>query len=126
VSGRYIVKANAWIAIFSFIGNYWCATQLCALPSYMLTAASTRRYTHYFYRVLKADYTFPAHRLNDVPVSLYFMTHAYFMVRPAAPLPGMPAADAHARLSSTTPCLMRRCGACAAATRLGGAAARSR
>ena len=20
---RYIVKANAWIAIFSFIGNYW-------------------------------------------------------------------------------------------------------
>jgi cycloeucalenol cycloisomerase len=21
---RYIVKANVWIAIFSFIGNYWC------------------------------------------------------------------------------------------------------
>ena len=40
-----------------------------------------RRYTHYFYRVLKADYTFPAHRLNDVPLCLYFMTHAYFMVR---------------------------------------------
>jgi len=38
------------------------------------------RYTHYFYRVLKADYTFPAHRLNDVPICLYFMTHAYFMV----------------------------------------------
>ena len=56
---RYIVKANVWIAIFSFIGNYW--------------------YTHYFYRVLKADYTFEAHRLNDVPLCLYFMTHAYFM-----------------------------------------------
>ncbi|KAK3273965.1 Bifunctional protein GlmU [Cymbomonas tetramitiformis] len=56
---RYITKANLWIAIFSFIGNYW--------------------YTHYFYHVLKADYTFPAHRLNDVPICLYFMTHAYFM-----------------------------------------------
>ena len=22
---RYVVKANAWIAIFSFIGNYWYA-----------------------------------------------------------------------------------------------------
>lgn len=32
--------------------------------------------------MLKADYTFPAHRLNDVPLCLYFMTHAYFMVRP--------------------------------------------
>ena len=30
---RYITKANVWIGIFSFIGNYW--------------------YTHYFYRVLK-------------------------------------------------------------------------
>jgi len=56
---RYVTKANLWQAIFSFVGNYW--------------------YTHYFYRVLKADYTFPAHRLNDVPICLYFMTHAYFM-----------------------------------------------
>mmetsp|Transcript_36461 Transcript_36461/g.44123 ORF Transcript_36461/g.44123 Transcript_36461/m.44123 type:complete len:300 (-) Transcript_36461:94-993(-) len=59
LSERYITKANVWIAIFSFIGNYW--------------------YTHYFYHVLKADYSFPAHRLNDVPICLYFMTHAYFM-----------------------------------------------
>ena len=36
----YILKANLWIAIFSFIGNYW--------------------YTHYFYTILKADYTFEA------------------------------------------------------------------
>ena len=56
---RYIVKANAWVAIFSFIGNYW--------------------YTHYFYHVLKADYTMDAHRLNDVPVAMYLYTHAYFM-----------------------------------------------
>mmetsp|Transcript_39296 Transcript_39296/g.54596 ORF Transcript_39296/g.54596 Transcript_39296/m.54596 type:complete len:292 (+) Transcript_39296:81-956(+) len=55
----YIFKANCWQAIFSFIGNYW--------------------YTHYFYRVLAANYTFPAHRLNDVPLCLYFMTHVYFM-----------------------------------------------
>jgi|TARA_B110000977_G_scaffold191789_1_gene264387 cycloeucalenol cycloisomerase len=55
----YIFKANVWIAIFSFIGNYW--------------------YTHYFYQVLQAKYTFDAHRLNDVPIALYFMTHAYFM-----------------------------------------------
>ena len=55
----YILKANLWIAIFSFIGNYW--------------------YTHYFYGVLKANYTFKAHRLNDVPIAMYLMTHAYFM-----------------------------------------------
>ena len=56
---RYVVKANAWIAILSFVGNYiW---------------------THYFYSVLNAKYTFDAHRLNDVPISMYLMTHAYFM-----------------------------------------------
>jgi len=59
LGARYIIKANVWIGVFSFIGNYW--------------------YTHYFYNVLKADYTFPAHRLNDVPISMYLMTHAYFM-----------------------------------------------
>lgn len=56
---RYVVKANAWIGILSFVGNYiW---------------------THYFYSVLNAKYTFDAHRLNDVPISMYLMTHAYFM-----------------------------------------------
>jgi len=59
IAQRYMTKFNLWIAIFSFIGNYW--------------------YTHYFYRILRADYTFPAHRLNDVPICLYFMTHAYFV-----------------------------------------------
>jgi cycloeucalenol cycloisomerase len=56
---RYSFKANVWLAIFSFVGNYW--------------------YTHYFYSVLKASYTFPAHRLNDVPIALYFATHFYFV-----------------------------------------------
>lgn len=55
---RYSFKANVWIAIFSFVGNYW--------------------YTHYFYTVLGARYTFPAHRLNDVPIALFFATHFYF------------------------------------------------
>jgi len=45
-SKKYWVKANVWIAIFSFIGNYY--------------------WTHYFYSVLGASYTFKAHRLNDV------------------------------------------------------------
>ncbi len=56
---RYSFKANLWIAVFSFIGNYW--------------------YTHYFYSVLQARYTFPAHRLNDVPIAMFFATHFYFV-----------------------------------------------
>ena len=43
---RYWVKANVWIAIFSFIGNYF--------------------WTHYFYDLLGAEYTFPSWRLNGV------------------------------------------------------------
>jgi len=43
---RHWVKANLWIAIFSFIGNYF--------------------WTHYFYEVLGASYTFPSWRLNNV------------------------------------------------------------
>jgi cycloeucalenol cycloisomerase len=59
LSLRYSFKANVWIAIFSFVGNYW--------------------YTHYFYSVLGAKYTFPAHRLNNVPIALFFATHFYFV-----------------------------------------------
>ena len=55
---RYSFKANVWIAIYSFIGNYW--------------------YTHYFYSVLKAQYTMPAHRLNNVPLAMFCATHFYF------------------------------------------------
>jgi cycloeucalenol cycloisomerase len=56
---RHSVKANVWVGIFAFIGSYW--------------------YTHYFYSVLKASYTFPSHRLNDVPIALYFSAHFYFV-----------------------------------------------
>ena len=55
---RYSFKANLWLAVYSFIGNYY--------------------YTHYFYNVLKAKYTMPAHRLNNVPIALFFATHFYF------------------------------------------------
>ncbi|KAI2488676.1 hypothetical protein MHU86_25730 [Fragilaria crotonensis] len=55
---RYSTKANLWIAVYSFIGNYW--------------------YTHYFYSVLKAEYTMPATRLNNVPICMFFATHFYF------------------------------------------------
>ena len=41
-----LAQANLWIAIFSFIGNYF--------------------WTHYFYSLLGARYTFPSWRLNDV------------------------------------------------------------
>ena len=36
------------------------------------------RYTHYFYCVLRANYTMPAWRLNDVPIAMFFATHFYF------------------------------------------------
>mmetsp|Transcript_9257 Transcript_9257/g.22751 ORF Transcript_9257/g.22751 Transcript_9257/m.22751 type:complete len:338 (-) Transcript_9257:56-1069(-) len=55
---RYSVKANIWIFIFGFIGNYW--------------------YTHYFYNVLEAHYTMPSWDLNGVPIPMYLATHFYF------------------------------------------------
>jgi len=55
---RYTTKANAWIFILSWVANYF--------------------WTHYFYNVLGASYTFHAWRLNDVPFALYLMTHSYF------------------------------------------------
>lgn len=45
---QYWVKANVWIAIFSFVGNYF--------------------WTHYFYHLLGASYTFPSWRLNGVSI----------------------------------------------------------
>ena len=55
---RYSTKATVYLLTYSFIGNYW--------------------YTHYFYSVLKAKYTMPAHRLNDVPIAMFLATHFYF------------------------------------------------
>ena len=58
---RYHVVANVWIAVFSYVGNYF--------------------WTHYFYQVLHASYSFPVNiQLNDVPLFLYLVTHAYFMM----------------------------------------------
>lgn len=57
-SDRYWVKATVWIAILSHVGNYF--------------------WTHYFFQLLGAEYTFDAHRLNGVPAALYLLTHAYF------------------------------------------------
>eukprot|EP01052_Picozoa_sp_SAG31_P031518 SAG31_NODE_3346_length_4376_cov_3.801496_4_plen_282_part_00 len=58
MSARYCAKANMWLVIFSFVGNWF--------------------YTHYFYSVLGASYTMPAHDLNGVPVAMFFATHFYF------------------------------------------------
>ena len=55
---RYATKALIWMSTYTFIGNYW--------------------YTHYFYSVLKASYSMPATRLNDVPIAMFFATLFYF------------------------------------------------
>lgn len=41
-----LLQANLWIAIFSYVGNYF--------------------WTHYFFTVLGASYTFPSWRMNNV------------------------------------------------------------
>ena len=61
---RYIIKANIFIGIVSYIGNHFN--------------------THYFYNVLGVRYTGPlgpgrGWEINRVPVSMYLMTHVYFM-----------------------------------------------
>ncbi|CAM0875951.1 unnamed protein product [Alopecurus aequalis] len=56
---RYWVKANVWIIIFSYVGNYF--------------------WTHYFFTVLGASYTFPSWRMNNVPHTTFFLTHACFL-----------------------------------------------
>ncbi|KAG9129745.1 hypothetical protein Leryth_015443 [Lithospermum erythrorhizon] len=58
---RYWVKANLWIMIFSYVGNYF--------------------WTHYFFKVLGASYTFPSWKMNEACHSfqlrllLYSLTH---------------------------------------------------
>lgn len=59
---RYIIKANVYIAILSYIGNHF--------------------YTHYFYNVLGMRYTGPLAegvQINRVPLSMFLMTHVYFL-----------------------------------------------
>ena len=64
IFNRYIIKANIFIAIISYLGNHF--------------------YTHYFYKVLGMRYTGPLAEgkgwdINHVPASMYAMTHVYFM-----------------------------------------------
>lgn len=59
---RYSTKANIWIGIVSYLGNHF--------------------FTHYFYTILGVRYTGPLAegvQINHVPLSMYFMTHVYFM-----------------------------------------------
>ncbi|XP_056845971.1 cycloeucalenol cycloisomerase-like isoform X3 [Raphanus sativus] len=56
---RYWVKANLWIIIFSYVGNYFL--------------------THYFFQVLGASYTFPSWKMNNVPHNTFFMAHVCFL-----------------------------------------------
>lgn len=61
---RFIIKANIFIGIVSYLGNHFN--------------------THYFYNVLGVRYTGPLSpgrgwEINRVPVSMYLMTHVYFM-----------------------------------------------
>ena len=64
LNSRYIIKANVFIAIVGYLGNHF--------------------YTHYFYNVLGVRYTGPLAEgkgleINRVPVSMFLMTHPYFM-----------------------------------------------
>ncbi|KAL8097880.1 cycloeucalenol cycloisomerase-like [Apium graveolens] len=56
---RYWVKANVWIIIFSYVGNYF--------------------WTHYFFTVLGASYTFPSWKMNNVPHATFFLAHVCFL-----------------------------------------------
>ncbi|OMO71738.1 cycloeucalenol cycloisomerase-like protein [Corchorus olitorius] len=56
---RYWVKASLWIMIFSYVGNYF--------------------WTHYFFTVLGASYTFPSWRMNDVPHTTFLLAHVCFL-----------------------------------------------
>lgn len=58
-TARYTTKANLWIFILSFIGNYL--------------------WTHYFYTVLGTGYSMPRQDLNGVPFALYLITQSYFL-----------------------------------------------
>lgn len=55
----YWFKANVWIVLFSYVGNFF--------------------WTHYFYTLLGARYTFPSERFNDVPISMFGCVHGYFV-----------------------------------------------
>jgi cycloeucalenol cycloisomerase len=56
---RYATKANLWVALFNFVGNYF--------------------WTHYFFALLGASYTFPLKfTFNKIPPVCFLLTQAYF------------------------------------------------
>lgn len=55
---QYWFKANVWVWTFSYVGNFF--------------------WTHYFYNLLGATYTFKAWRLNNVPIAMFLCTVGYF------------------------------------------------
>ncbi|KVI06182.1 hypothetical protein Ccrd_015451 [Cynara cardunculus var. scolymus] len=52
-------KASLWIIIFSYVGNYF--------------------WTHYFFTVLGASYTFPSWKMNNVPHTTFLLTNVCFL-----------------------------------------------
>ncbi|XVF49655.1 hypothetical protein PTKIN_Ptkin04bG0030200 [Pterospermum kingtungense] len=52
-------QASLWIVIFSYVGNYF--------------------WTHYFFTVLGASYTFPSWKMNNVPHTTFLLTHVVFL-----------------------------------------------
>lgn len=57
---RHWVKANLWIGIFNFVGNYFL--------------------THYFFKVLGCKYTMDTYTINGIPIMMFLATQAYFML----------------------------------------------
>ncbi|KAK6250232.1 hypothetical protein SCA6_004237 [Theobroma cacao] len=55
----HMTSASLWIMIFSYVGNYF--------------------WTHYFFTVLGASYTFPSWKMNDVPHTTFLLTHVCFL-----------------------------------------------
>ncbi|XP_010248949.1 PREDICTED: cycloeucalenol cycloisomerase isoform X2 [Nelumbo nucifera] len=55
----FVGKASIWIVIFSYVGNYF--------------------WTHYFFSVLGASYTFPSWKMNNVPHTTFLLTHVCFL-----------------------------------------------
>ncbi|KAL9644110.1 hypothetical protein ABK040_005576 [Willaertia magna] len=60
ITQRYWFKANIWIGIYNFVGNYLL--------------------THYFYKLLGASYTMNTYRINDVPYLMFLCTQAFFVL----------------------------------------------
>jgi hypothetical protein len=56
---RYSVKAHLWLAILSFVSNYWCS--------------------HYSAALVTSSRDIPRYHLNGVPIFLYLCTHIYLL-----------------------------------------------